>query len=193
MDTVSILGESSLLNLPITAKARIISPFTTRPYEAQTLRQLLEQVICDIGQNAMYVEETIATALEPYAGKSVVLSVMGKTQYLAYLEQAFSERNIDYSVLSHKTGSNPNGRSGSGAVAIVGMSGRFPGSDSVDQLWSNLLAGKEFTTKVISCYEKNVSSTDSHSRSRGPGSMWTSTTTRLIRYRTLLRHIMELF
>jgi hypothetical protein len=39
-------------------------------------------------------------------------------------------------------------RAGSGAVAIVGMSGRFPGSDDVTQFWESLLAGKDFHKKV---------------------------------------------
>ena len=148
VDTISILGESPLLNLPVTAKARIISPFTTSPYEANNLRELLQQVIVDIAQNAMYVEKTIAHALVPHAQKSVILSVMGKTQYLTYLEQALSERNINHNIVRCETQRSLNSRSGSGAVAIVGMSGRFPGSQSVDELWSNLLAGKEFVTKV---------------------------------------------
>ncbi|MGN6518529.1 MAG: beta-ketoacyl synthase N-terminal-like domain-containing protein, partial [Dokdonella sp.] len=32
-------------------------------------------------------------------------------------------------------------------VAIVGMAGRFPGAASVDELWSNLLAGRESITR----------------------------------------------
>ncbi|HEY8683754.1 MAG TPA: type I polyketide synthase, partial [Rhodanobacter sp.] len=32
-------------------------------------------------------------------------------------------------------------------VAIVGMAGRFPGADSIDQLWANLLAGRESITR----------------------------------------------
>ena len=32
------------------------------------------------------------------------------------------------------------------AVAVVGMAGRFPGADSIDQLWQNLTAGKETLT-----------------------------------------------
>ena len=28
-------------------------------------------------------------------------------------------------------------------IAIIGMSGRFPGADSIAEFWSNLLAGKE--------------------------------------------------
>ncbi|WP_406369678.1 acyltransferase domain-containing protein [Streptomyces sp. NBC_00647] len=33
------------------------------------------------------------------------------------------------------------------AVAVIGLAGRFPGSDSVDQMWSNLLAGEESLTR----------------------------------------------
>ncbi|MDE2342052.1 MAG: amino acid adenylation domain-containing protein [Betaproteobacteria bacterium] len=42
------------------------------------------------------------------------------------------------------SGSNGSGLSG---VAIIGMTGRFPGADSVDQLWTNLLAGRESITR----------------------------------------------
>ena len=28
-------------------------------------------------------------------------------------------------------------------IAIIGMAGRFPGAESVEELWSNLIAGKE--------------------------------------------------
>ncbi len=32
-------------------------------------------------------------------------------------------------------------------IAIVGMTGRFPGADSIDELWANLLAGREGITR----------------------------------------------
>ena len=32
-------------------------------------------------------------------------------------------------------------------IAIVGMAGRFPGAASVDELWANLLAGRESITR----------------------------------------------
>src|SRR5262245_57097823 len=28
-------------------------------------------------------------------------------------------------------------------IAIIGMAGRFPGAESVEELWANLIAGKE--------------------------------------------------
>jgi amino acid adenylation domain-containing protein len=37
----------------------------------------------------------------------------------------------------------------SGDVAIIGLSGRFPGADSVQEMWSNLLAGKNSVEKFI--------------------------------------------
>jgi acyl transferase domain-containing protein len=32
-------------------------------------------------------------------------------------------------------------------IAIVGMAGRFPGANSIDELWANLLAGREGITR----------------------------------------------
>ena len=29
------------------------------------------------------------------------------------------------------------------AIAVIGMSGRFPQAESVDRLWGNLLSGKD--------------------------------------------------
>lgn len=33
------------------------------------------------------------------------------------------------------------------SIAVVGMAGRFPGADSVDELWANILAGRESLTR----------------------------------------------
>ena len=32
-------------------------------------------------------------------------------------------------------------------IAIIGMAGRFPGAESIDALWANLLAGRESITR----------------------------------------------
>ena len=54
---------------------------------------------------------------------------------------------------------NENSRGGSDLIAIVGMAGRFPGSDTVDGFWEDLMAGK--------CHIKEVCTTqkrlDKHS------------------------------
>lgn len=178
VNLTSILSESPLLDLPITEKARIVSPFTTQLYKADSLRELLTQVIRDIAQNPIYGEPTILRALEPHVGKHINVSVMGKTQYFGYLEQALSKLDIKYSVVSHEGSRGLDGRSGSGAVAIVGMSGRFPGSESVDELWSGLMAGKDYVTKVsIPCIcLAQAPSTNIFHRSPNLDLVWMSTT-----------------
>jgi hypothetical protein len=184
VNSTSILGEAPILELPVTAKARIVSPFTTQPYQAHTFRELLLQIIPDIAQNAIYVEKTIAQALEPHVGRSVRVSVMGKTQYLLYLEKAFSKLHMKYKIMRNETRTGFHGRSGSGAVAIVGMSGRFPGSESVDELWNGLMAGKEYVSKVSTCHETDINFTDRFGRFRSRGSVLMNTTILLTRRKT---------
>lgn len=45
--------------------------------------------------------------------------------------------------IAHTRGRGAESESSKDAVAIIGMVGRFPGADSLDQLWSNLRDGKE--------------------------------------------------
>jgi len=39
-------------------------------------------------------------------------------------------------------------------IAIIGMAGRFPGAESIDALWANLLAGRESITRFAPCVAK---------------------------------------
>ncbi|MYV57555.1 SDR family NAD(P)-dependent oxidoreductase, partial [Streptomyces sp. SID3212] len=40
-------------------------------------------------------------------------------------------------------GSEPSVAAGSGPIAVIGMAGRFPGADDIDEFWTNLLAGRD--------------------------------------------------
>lgn len=68
---------------------------------------------------------------------------MGPTNHLAAVKMALQTNGIEYQVrqpvmLSQKE----NSRGGSDLIAIVGMAGKFPGSDTVDGFWEDLMAGK---------------------------------------------------
>ena len=41
------------------------------------------------------------------------------------------------------------------AIAVIGMSGRFPGADSPDEFWANLIAGKDCITRFDSRVESD--------------------------------------
>ncbi len=61
-----------------------------------------------------------------------------------YLDQREGGLDI-YDKIWQKTTSAPskNDRKKSGGIAIIGMAGRFPGADTINQLWQNLCDGKE--------------------------------------------------
>ncbi|HEU0124727.1 MAG TPA: amino acid adenylation domain-containing protein, partial [Flavobacterium sp.] len=56
------------------------------------------------------------------------------------LEENNNENTIKEDVFTFK---NTNNQTTSQDIAIIGMAGRFPGSDTIDELWENLRDGKE--------------------------------------------------
>ena len=145
IDLAKVLENSELLHHPIDlSKARMISPASCVEYKHLTLGSLLEEVIEDIVHNVLRVTESIqgcASSLDKK--RDVKLSVIGPTNHLSAVKQALQARGIEYQLNQHGTPMlNRMSRGGSDLVAIVGMSGRFPGSDTVEGFWEDLVAGK---------------------------------------------------
>lgn len=144
-----ILGDSSLLDTIVeSGKARMLSPFTCRPYEGTNFRQLLEAIIPDITQHAYFPEATAVSVIRDLKGaspdKAIRLSVMGHTHYLPLVQKILEDEKMKYEVHYHNrsTEAPRESRSGSGFIAVVGMSGRFPGAENIDDFWANLLRGQ---------------------------------------------------
>ena len=150
LDTERILGNSPVLDTPITSKARMLSTYTCEKYEASDLRSLLEEIIPDIGQNILYLSRTMDTAVSTMDNsKEVNLVVVGPTGHLTFAQRALEGSSIRYSIASHlEPQTAENARGGSDLIAIVGMSGRLPGSDSIEGFWQGLLDGKNYVEKV---------------------------------------------
>ncbi|SHH04603.1 type I polyketide synthase [Flavobacterium defluvii] len=66
----------------------------------------------------------------------------------AILEENNSENNSREDVFSFKENNN---KTTSADIAVIGMAGRFPGSDTIEELWENLRDGKE----TISLFTKD--------------------------------------
>jgi hypothetical protein len=136
----------------------MISPGSCVEYNHPTLGSLLEEIIEDIAHNPLHVTRLIQRCVSGLDGKRrVKLSVMGATNHLAATIQALGAHGIEYQLSKHEATARIDemARGGSELVAIVGMAGRFPGSDTVDGFWEGLVAGK--------CHIKEVS-TNSRSR-----------------------------
>ncbi|KAG8531293.1 Type I Iterative PKS [Bacidia gigantensis] len=154
LDADAILGHSTILNAPCISGTRILSTSTFRLFQAHDLRSLLTQMLPDITQNTLCLTETVKSLTENIlaAGKEVEIVVVGPTAHTKMLENALQEVSIKikrFSELATKSTTQPV-REGSGKIAIVGMSGRFPGSESLAEFWENLKEGKDFHEKVPS-------------------------------------------
>lgn len=145
IDIPKILGNSPLLRHPIDhAKARMFSPSSCKQYRHLTLGDLLGEILEDIAHNVLRVTDAVYTCVSTLdVTKGVKLSVMGPTNHLAAVKMALQTSEIEYQVRQPVMKSqNENSRGGSDLIAIVGMAGKFPGSDTVDGFWEDLMAGK---------------------------------------------------
>jgi hypothetical protein len=158
IDLEKVLGTSPLLDTEILPKANITSNSSRKSYCHTTLRSLLAEMITDIAHNVLYLSDTLDQCISGLVGKeNVRLTVVGSTGHLPTVQRELQNKNILFEMNRHL---NPpslgKSRGGSDLVAIVGMAGRFPGSETIVGFWEDLLAGKNLITKVINWPTKSV-------------------------------------
>jgi len=149
-DVDKVLGNSPLLDTPITSKAKIISPGSCKQYAHTSLRSLLVEIMVDIAHNILNINRTIEEcASDLIHSGPVSLTVVGPTSHLPAVQRVLQSKGIEYRTRQHQSPrNNITRRAGSDLVAIVGMSGRFPGSETIDGFFEDLLAGKRQVKKV---------------------------------------------
>lgn len=148
----AIIGDSPIFLTPYPSKAKIVSTSSCLPYTANDMRSLLSQMIADIGRNTLRLTESVDFLLSNVSKetKEVDLIVVGPTAHTRVLQVALQDASFRVNTISEPSIPSPatDLRGGSGKVAIVGMSGRFPGSESIQEFWANLQMGVDFSEKV---------------------------------------------
>jgi iterative type I PKS product template protein len=150
-DIETILGDSPLLDRPITSKARMLSPASCNPYTHETLRSLLSEILPDIAHRILRIDDTADACISGLVGKRPVsLIVAGPTGHLTAVERTLRSKKIEYQIKQHRSPEKLGiaSRGGSDLVAIVGMSARLPGSDTVEAFFETLLEGKIQLKKI---------------------------------------------
>ncbi|KXS94867.1 hypothetical protein AC578_8460 [Pseudocercospora eumusae] len=138
----------------------LLSPHDGKPFEAKTFGDLLALALHDIVDRCVDLD-ALATSLAHWVSqrseKSLELLVLGShPDHCIDFAQIMSRISVDFSFLSvqdiHAAGKTP--ATGclprTKAVAIVGMAGRFPGSDGVEELWSVLEKGSSTAAEIPS-------------------------------------------
>ena len=149
-DVDKIIGQSSIHDIGLTKNTQIISTGSGAPFVAGTLRELLQQIIVDALQNPLYWTTTVQTVASNLSKSDVTLIAFGPTTVTKSLRRALETKGIKTTEIGEfdlPTSGTPRG--GSGDIAIVGMSGRFPGGDSLEEFWKMLAKGRDLHRKVI--------------------------------------------
>ncbi|RFU33276.1 hypothetical protein B7463_g3074, partial [Scytalidium lignicola] len=146
-----IIGPSSIFDTLVSSKTQIMSTSSCKPFVAENLRMLLKQMLEDISQNTLQLTSTVqATALSLTSKGQVKMTVCGPTSHMSLVVRGFESHGIKVELdeLAEIRTNRPSLREGSSAVAIVGMSGRFPGAEGIHQFWDIIQSGKELHEKV---------------------------------------------
>lgn len=149
IDLAKVLGNSPLLGTPISSKAKITSNSSRRVYSHSTLGSLLREMIIDIAHNVLYLSDTLEECVLGLAGKGKVrLTTVGPTGHLPSVQRVLQDKGIEFDMNQHLETNVEKARGGTDLIAIVGMAGRFPASETIDGFWEGLLAGKDHIKKV---------------------------------------------
>ncbi|CAK4034818.1 polyketide synthase [Lecanosticta acicola] len=152
VDLERVIGSSELFDRDVRRPIRLYSTSFCSPFEATSMRDLLRDALEDILHRRLEFTGTldaVANAV-PRENEADVISV-GATAAVASFQKAVERGGITMSLIDgvQQRPQEQGVRSGSGKIAIVGVSGRFPGSDSsVNGFWQALLDEREMHKKV---------------------------------------------
>lgn len=151
-DVKRIIGTSPLLvGKTLKKNARIISTGSGVRFAADTLSVLLPLVVDDILQNPLYWTKTLQVLITSL-GKAadVTLTAFGPTNVTKSLRRTLESSGIEVTetkeVETPSVGGHVVGESDD--IAIIGMSCRLPGSDSLEEFWDVLEQGRDLHTIV---------------------------------------------
>lgn len=154
VDASEVVPHSTLMDRPLDwEKVTTVSPSgDCRPRRFGTLHELLCDIYEDILLRTLLVNKTIDTCISHlWPDTAVSVHELSNTTYIQLILKTLAAVGLPYDVMSAYQPPPPGSamtRGISDLVAVVGMSGRFPGSDSVDESWGELINGACHIKKV---------------------------------------------
>ena len=160
-----IIGASDLFNLPVSDHPCFFSTASRIPFESRNLRSLLRLVIEDVTQNPIDWNQTVQGLVDKVIGSEVVLTSIVSSSVTKTVHQSLKAVGIRVAETISDT-SRSCSRDDSG-IAIVGMSGRFPGCENLDDFWKILERGRDLHEVVRVKFVIQCTNTD-HNISKIP-------------------------
>jgi hypothetical protein len=146
-----MVGESPLLDKSIKPNYKLISVSYYRPMSCSNFRGLLKEALVDIFQHTSNPERLFEAGISFLdRNQQTSLFVLGYTTYLLNLKRMLQKKRVKVALKSNSPTHEDFGTyDESESVAIIGMSGRFPGAETTEELWTNVMERKEFHKKVM--------------------------------------------
>lgn len=149
-DIDSILGDNEAWNMAISTQNRFMSSHSgILIEEMETLRDLLHHALIDVFQRPLNVQ-AVAKSLKLLAGHGKLqLVTVGPCNVGRSFVEALAPTQVDEigaGMVTELHASLPKIKPD--AVAVIGMAGRFPGADSLDEFWNILENGIDTCRKV---------------------------------------------
>lgn len=145
-----VIGETTLLEKKLKPNYKIISGSKNRPMMGLNLRKLLQESFEDIFQHSTNPDRVFEAGTSLLnRDQEISLFVLGNTSYLPSLRRTLKKKGFIVTLNSNSVSQDSfESHVGSESIAIIGMSGRFPGSDTIEELWKSIMQQKECHRKV---------------------------------------------
>ncbi|KAL2831415.1 hypothetical protein BDW59DRAFT_157843 [Aspergillus cavernicola] len=153
-DIDAIVGHSPIVDQPIQSHVQVLSTSTGETYITSTLRELYIQVTREIVQVRLEMNKVLKSAAQRlHSNSPVQLTVVGLTNATPVVKRALDDHKLSVVVHDKPLTTAPvlsDARAGSDSIAIVGMAGRFPGSENLEEFWQTLLDGLDAHEEIPS-------------------------------------------
>ena len=154
----AIIGQSDLFDRPVRRYESLLRPKLQSDSDAPSLRDILECAVSEILQAPLNIEDDVRQLLRRTQGRDVQLTSIGPAR-MSHLQRALKPASV------HRLGarklqsrkSHIRSPDFGKSIAIVGMAGRFPEAQNVDELWNVLIENRDL--------HRTVSASGSHIRS----------------------------
>ena len=145
-----IVGSFPLHDVCLKTNWHVMSTSSSAPFVADSLCGLLHRIIDDILQLPLYWSKTVQALASSIGKADINLTILGPTSMAKSLRRALEKALIKV-IETDKAETPPanNMHGESGAVAVVGMSGRFPGSENLKEFWEVLEKGRDLHEQVL--------------------------------------------
>lgn len=149
LDLEGCIGDLAMLKRPIPAHLTIMSTSTCGPYPGRTLREVLLEGMRDASERPLRLVDTVSAAMEHmsrHVGGEIHVVTAGPSSQARGMEKTIAMCGLECRMVSlEETRPRvvPSDR-----IAIVGMSGRFPQSDTIHEFWDMILKGTDTHTEI---------------------------------------------